>query len=77
MGKVWVTWNVRGMCQAVKRKVVKHTLGKIKPDLILLQETKLDVSKDMILEDWLLLSTWSAFRYRQKVQREGLLCCGK
>lgn len=52
MGKVWVTWNVRGLCQATKRKVVKQILGKLKPYLIMLQETKLDHSKEKFIEEW-------------------------
>lgn len=50
--KTWVSWNVRGMCQAAKRKIVKQSLGKLKPELILLQETKLDGDREKFLETW-------------------------
>ncbi|XP_057425669.1 uncharacterized protein LOC130719035 [Lotus japonicus] len=48
---VWVTWNVRGLCGSGKRRVVKHAVSKLKPTVLLFQETKLDAQRQHNLED--------------------------
>lgn len=42
-------WNVRGLNNPVKRKAVKEFLGSIKPSLVCLQETKLEVVDDFLI----------------------------
>lgn len=50
--KTWVSWNVRGLCQASRRLIIKKSLGKLKPEPILLQEKKLDVHREKLLQSW-------------------------
>lgn len=47
----WVTWNVRGLCDSGKRRVCKHAVNKLKPLVLLLQETKLDGLRQQSLQD--------------------------
>src|ERR1044072_4459733 len=41
----WVSWNIRGLGRAEKRKGVKEVLRKCKAELVAIQETKLDSRK--------------------------------
>lgn len=41
----WLSWNVRGLGSAEKRRSLKEFLKKTKLEVILLQETKLDQNK--------------------------------
>lgn len=42
-------WNVRGLNNSAKRKAVKEFLASCRPNLVCLQETKLDVVDDFLL----------------------------
>ena len=37
-----LSWNTRGLGAREKRMLVKHTIRKSKPDIVMLQETKLE-----------------------------------
>lgn len=50
---MWVTWNVRGLGRQEKRKVLRHAMDSVKPEIILLQETKLCVGREDVLHGWL------------------------
>lgn len=41
MGRVWSSWNVRGMGCSVKRMVIKKARERFKPELIMIWETKI------------------------------------
>ena len=45
------SWNVRGLGSRAKRKRVKETISKATPDVVLLQETKLEMLDDMVVRD--------------------------
>ena len=46
-----LSWNVRGLGSRVKRKRVRETVIKAAPDVVLLQETKLEVLDDLVVRD--------------------------
>ena len=46
-----LSWNVRGLGSKAKRKRVKETISKATPDVVLLQETKLEILDDMVVRD--------------------------
>lgn len=50
IGRVWISWNVRGLGQSLKRGAVKKACSKLKPELILIQETKLNEDKTSELQ---------------------------
>ena len=50
-----VSWNVRGIGSVRKRGVIKENLLKMRPDIVLLQETKKE-----ILEEKMVGSLWKA-----------------
>lgn len=50
---MWVTWNVRGLGRAEKRKSVRLSLERVRPQIILLQETKLSDDRDDAFRGWL------------------------
>ncbi|XP_057451856.1 uncharacterized protein LOC130743638 [Lotus japonicus] len=52
MGFKWVTWNVRGMGRATKRRVIQKHLSVFKPSLVLIQETKLGADRKKMVESW-------------------------
>lgn len=52
MGKKWISWNVRGMGSSTKRKVMKQIFERVKPELILLQESKITEDRADILLGW-------------------------
>lgn len=52
MGRVWISWNVRGLGQARKRYAVKKACSKLKPELILIQETKINGDRESELQSW-------------------------
>lgn len=43
------SWNVHGLKNPAKRKAVKEFLSSVRPNLVCLQETKLDVVDDFLL----------------------------
>nr|XP_016443887.1 PREDICTED: uncharacterized protein LOC107769198 [Nicotiana tabacum] len=48
-----INWNIRGLNEAEKRSTVKALMGKWKPDVLCLQETKIvDWSSSMIQQMW-------------------------
>ncbi|XP_057438226.1 uncharacterized protein LOC130730278 [Lotus japonicus] len=53
MAGVWVSWNVRGLGRAEKRKAIRLELDKLKPEVILLQETKLNEGREELLGGWI------------------------
>ena len=46
-----LSWNVRGLGSRAKRKRVKDTISKATPDVVLLQETKLEILDDLVVRD--------------------------
>lgn len=52
MERVWVSWNIRGLGQSTKRCAIKQALGKVRPEVTLLQETKINENNKKVLEDW-------------------------
>ncbi|XP_057428269.1 uncharacterized protein LOC130721481 [Lotus japonicus] len=52
MGKVWASWNVRGLGSSTKREAAKKILLKIKPEVCLLQESKLDENRKKTIVSW-------------------------
>lgn len=52
MDKPWVSWNVRGLGKSSKRYAVKMALSKIKPAVIMIQETKINENNGKVLVDW-------------------------
>ncbi|XP_057444737.1 uncharacterized protein LOC130736981 [Lotus japonicus] len=52
MGHYWVTWNVRGMNRASKRRVIKKQLSVAKPGLVLIQESKLGAGTEKLIDSW-------------------------
>ncbi|XP_057450425.1 uncharacterized protein LOC130742258 [Lotus japonicus] len=53
MSGTWVTWNVRGLGRAEKRKSVRLALERVRPELVLLQETKLNDDREGSFRGWL------------------------
>lgn len=52
MGRVWVTWNVRGLGRSSKWREVKKILDRERPKIICLRDTKLNDGRESILEEW-------------------------
>lgn len=50
-----VSWNIRGLGSGKKRGVIRESLKKIKPDIVILQETKKEA-----LDEWVVGSVWKA-----------------
>ncbi|XP_057418339.1 uncharacterized protein LOC130712522 [Lotus japonicus] len=48
----WLTWNVCGLGGTTKREVVKKAIQHLKPELLLLQETKLNQQRQRTVEEW-------------------------
>ena len=44
-----LSWNVRGVNDSVKRKVIKYVVRKQKVDLFCIQETKIQVLSDRVV----------------------------
>lgn len=44
-----VSWNVRGIGSGKKRGVIKDSLRKMNPDIIILHETKREIMEERIL----------------------------
>ena len=44
-------WNVRGLGSRAKRKRVRETILKASLDIVLLQETKLEILDDLVVRD--------------------------
>lgn len=57
MESSWLSWNLRGLGKAEKRREVKEALRKSHPELVLLQETKLVAQKGKIAKALSLEST--------------------
>jgi len=48
-----LTWNTRGLGDRSKRMVIKRSLKRLNPDLVLIQETKKDsIDINIIKELW-------------------------
>lgn len=52
MGRVWASWNVRGLGSSTKREATKKVFKKIKPEVCFLQESKLDENRMKLLVSW-------------------------
>ncbi|XP_057418410.1 uncharacterized protein LOC130712600 [Lotus japonicus] len=52
MSGPWLTWNVRGLGGVTKREAVKKALLHLKPELVLLQETKLNELRERTVTSW-------------------------
>ncbi|XP_057425984.1 uncharacterized protein LOC130719378 [Lotus japonicus] len=50
MQRRWVSWNVRGLGRAEKRRAVVEALSGLKPEIVLVQESKLDSSRVKTVE---------------------------
>lgn len=48
-----MTWNVRGLGREEKRKAVRNAIDQSKPDVIFLQETKLNEGRECALREWM------------------------
>lgn len=47
-----MSWNVRGLCRSMKKLAVKNALEGLKPEMIFLQETKLDANRNKEFHSW-------------------------
>ncbi|XP_057432197.1 uncharacterized protein LOC130724947 [Lotus japonicus] len=52
MSRTWVTWNVRGLGRSLKRKVVKQAVSKLRPEVLLIQESKLNSDREREIQEW-------------------------
>ncbi|XP_057426571.1 uncharacterized protein LOC130720003 [Lotus japonicus] len=52
MSGPWLTWNVRGLGGTTKREAVKKAILHLKPELVLLQETKLNELRERTVISW-------------------------
>ncbi|XP_057452728.1 uncharacterized protein LOC130744569 [Lotus japonicus] len=52
MSGPWLTWNVRGLGGTTKREAVKKAILHLKPELVLLQETKLNELRECTVISW-------------------------
>ncbi|XP_057444214.1 uncharacterized protein LOC130736395 [Lotus japonicus] len=52
MSGLWLTWNVRGLGDITNREVVKKAVLQLKPELVLLQETKLNEQRQRTIASW-------------------------
>lgn len=52
MERKWLTWNVRGLGKAEKRRAVKDLLKKAQPEVVLLQETKLNHTREKTMRNF-------------------------
>lgn len=48
----WVSWNMRGLGGAEKRRAVREAIKSFNPDITLLHETKLDANKAKVIQDF-------------------------
>lgn len=52
MGRRRVTWNVRGLGKSTKREVTKLILQRANPDLVLIQESRLELAREETIAKW-------------------------
>lgn len=52
MGRRWVTWNVRGLGKSTKREVTKLILNRSRPELVMIQESKLGLEREETVNRW-------------------------
>ncbi|XP_057456318.1 uncharacterized protein LOC130747394 [Lotus japonicus] len=52
MSGPWLTWNVRGLGGSTKREAVKKSVMQLKPELLLIQETKLNEQQQRTITLW-------------------------
>lgn len=52
MQRRWVSWNVRGMGRAEKRRSIIVAVRNLKPEIALIQETKLGSDRIKTLESF-------------------------
>ncbi|XP_057443208.1 uncharacterized protein LOC130735124 [Lotus japonicus] len=77
MPEPWLTWNVRGLGGTTKREIVKKAIQQLKPELLFIQETKLNEQRQRSIQKWAQGMKFRHVEVYSDGSAGGLLCMWK